>query len=125
MTIKQLIEFTLYLTGYIEDRMVNGKLIQGARKPKGQSETRRTLYGDAVRVLGDRLAFEITRKDVVNLTMEIVGRGANVQAGNVLRELSSAYEYSIGLEKFEDDFENPALLAKSSLQQAKVKLTAS
>ena len=48
---------------------------------------------------------------------------SNVQAGNVLRELSSAYEYAIGLERFADDFANPALLAKNSLRQAKVRLT--
>jgi len=120
-TVKQLIE--LYLREYIEDRHVNEKIIPGARKRKGQKETRRTLYGDAVVVLGDRLAHEVTRKDVVSMVMDIVGRGANVQAGNVLRELSSAYEYAIGLERFADDFANPALLAKNSLRQAKVRLT--
>ncbi|MEY8199769.1 MAG: site-specific integrase, partial [Colwellia sp.] len=55
--------------------------------------------------------------------MDIVNRGANVQAGNVLRELSAAYEYSIGLERFNDDFANPALLAKAGLKQARVRLT--
>lgn len=113
----------LYLTQHIEDRIASGKTIAGARKRKGQAEVRRTLYGDAVRVLGDRSAEQITRKDIVNLVMEIVGRGANVQAGNVLRELSSAYEYAIGLGYFSDSFANPALLAKASLKQAKVKLT--
>jgi len=120
-TVKQLCE--LYLTQHIEDRMVNGRRIAGARKPKGQSETRRTLYGDAVKVLGELLARDITRKIVVNMIMAIVARGASVQAGNVLRELSAAYEYAIGLEKFDDNFANPALQAKSSLKQAKVKLT--
>ena len=62
-TVKQLIE--LYLREYIEDRHVNEKIIPGARKRKGQKETRRTLYGDAVVVLGDRLAHEVTRKDPV------------------------------------------------------------
>jgi integrase len=122
LTVTGLVE--LYLTQYIEDRVVNGKAITGARKKKGQSETRRTIYGDVVRVLGNKPAHKITRKDVVNLIMDIVGRGANVQAGNVLRELTAAYEYAIGLEKFDDEFANPALLAKSSLRQAKVKLTA-
>lgn len=120
-TVKDLVE--LYLTGSIEDRMINGKRKLGARKPKGQSETRRTLEGDAVRVLGDVPAAKVTRKIVVDLIMAIVDRGANVQAGNVLRELSAAYEFAIGLEKFDDDFANPALLAKASLRQAKVKLT--
>lgn len=120
-TVKQLVE--LYLTQYIENRMINGKLIKGARKVKGQKETRRTLEGDAVRVLGDRIASEVYRKDVVNLIMEIVGRGANVQAGNVLRELTAAYEYAIGLEKFDDSFANPGILAKAGLRQAKIRLT--
>ena len=57
------------------------------------------------------------------MIMAIVGRGSNVQAGNVLREFTAAYEYAIGLEKFDDEFANPALLAKNSLRQAKVKLT--
>ena len=55
--------------------------------------------------------------------MAIVQRGANVQAGNVLRELTAAYEFAIGLGYFSDEFANPALLAKASLRQAKVKLT--
>lgn len=120
-TVKDVVE--LYLTQHIEDRKVNGKSISGARNPKGQSETRRTLYGDAVRVLGDMPAVAVTRKDITNMVMAIIERGAKVQAGNVLRELSAAYEYAIGLEKLPDTFANPALLAKAGLRQAKVKLT--
>lgn len=127
-TVTNLVE--LYLTEFIEDKVIldrkdptKKKRIAGARKPKGQSETRRTLYGDAVRVLGVRSASEITRKDVINLIMDIVNRGANVQAGNVLRELSAAYEYAIGLDRFDENFANPALLAKAGLKQARVKLT--
>ena len=121
-TVKDLIE--LYLTQYIEDRKSsNGRIIPGARKPKGQSETRRTLYGDAIPKLGKMAADTVTRKQVVDMVMAIVQRGANVQAGNVLRELSSAYEFAIGLGYFSDDFANPALLAKSSLRQARVRLT--
>jgi integrase len=121
MTVTGVIE--LYLKKHIEDRFIDGKKIAGARIKKGQFETRRTLYGDAVLVLGDRFADEVTRKNIVNMIMSIVDRGSNVQAGNVLRELSAAYEYSIGLEKFPDEFANPALLAKNSLRQAKVRLT--
>jgi integrase len=56
--------------------------------------------------------------------MGIVERGANVQAGNVLRELLAAYEYAIGLDKyFDDDFVNPCIQAKAGLRQAKIKLT--
>lgn len=87
MTVQGLVE--LYLTERIEDRKTkDGKVIPGARKPKGQAEVRRTLYGDAVKSLGTRNAAEITRRDVINLINNIVARGATVQAGNVLRELS-------------------------------------
>jgi hypothetical protein len=103
LTVQQMIE--MYLTEVIEDHWITdprtgkGKGF-GVRKPKGQSETRRTLYGDAVRVLGNRIALEVTRKDVVALTKEIIDRGSNVQAGRVLSELTLAYEYAIGLERF-------------------------
>lgn len=44
----------LYLTQYIEDRKSpSGKVIAGARKQKGQSETRRTLYGDVIPKLAE------------------------------------------------------------------------
>lgn len=120
-TVAEMIE--LYLRQHIEDRCVSGKKIPGVRAKKGQREVRRTLEGDAVRVLGDCSVNLVTRKDVALLIMSIVDRGASVQAGNVLRELIAAYEYSIGLERFDDDFANPALLAKASLRQAKIKLT--
>lgn len=119
-----------YLTEFIEDRWVidergleQRKLIVGARKPKGQAETRRTLHGDAVKMLGHLPAASITRRQVTDLINGIVNRGANVQAGNVLRELSAAYEYSIGLGRFPEEFANPALLAKAGFKQAKVRLT--
>jgi integrase len=126
LTIKAMIE--LYLTEVIEDRYVKDdrtgliKKITGSRKPKGQSETRRTIYGDAVKVLGDQVAENVTRKDVVNMVKAIIDRGANVQAGRVLSELSLAYEYAIGLEMFTDSFANPALLAKANFKQARAKL---
>jgi len=122
LTVQGLVE--LYLTERIEDRKTkDGKIIPGARKPKGQVEVRRTLYGDAVKSLGTRNAAEITRQDVINLINGIVARGAPVQAGNVLRELSLAYEFAIGLGRFDGSFANPALLAKSSLRQTRIKLT--
>lgn len=120
-TVEQLVE--LYLTQFIEDRKINGKKISGARNLKGQSEVRRTLYNDPVRVLGKKTASQVNRKDVINLVMEIVNRGSNVQAGNVLREFSAAFEFSIGLGYFDDSFANPALLAKSSLSQTGIRLT--
>jgi len=113
----------LYLTEYIDDRMVDGKRIIGSRKAKGQAEVRNTLYRDAVKYLGDLPAANINRKQVVDLVMGIVKRGSNVQAGNLLRELSAAYEYAIGLDYFDDEFANPAVLAKASLRQAKIRLT--
>lgn len=127
LTVHQMIE--MYLTEVIEDHWITDprtgerKKVFGVRKPKGQSETRRTLYGDAVRVLGNRIALEVTRKDVVALTKEIIDRGSNVQAGRVLSELTLAYEYAIGLERFPANFANPALLAKMSIKQSRLKVT--
>ncbi|MCZ6723801.1 MAG: integrase arm-type DNA-binding domain-containing protein, partial [Gammaproteobacteria bacterium] len=121
-TVKTLID--LYLEQYIDDKIVNGKVIPGARKPKGQEEVRRTLYADPARVLGKKSASQVTRKDISLLVMGIVDRGANVQAGNVLRELLAAYEFAIGLDTyFDDDFVNPCIQAKAGLRQAKIKLT--
>lgn len=122
LTVEGLVE--LYLTERIEDRKSNdGKIIPGARKKKGQKEVRRTLENDAVAKLGALVAAEITRKDIVELVNGVIERGAKVQAGNLLRELSSAYEFAIGLGRFDDNFANPALLAKSSLRQTNIKLT--
>lgn len=121
-TIQAMID--LYLTQYIEDRFTSeGKLIKGARKSKGQDEVRRTLYSDPVKTWGNIVATDISRQDVIDLIMSIVERGANVQAGNVLRELNAAYEFAIGLGKIRGDFVNPVILAKNSLTMAKIKLT--
>jgi len=121
-TIEAMVE--LYLTKNIEDRVVDGKTIAGARQLKGQIETRRTLIKGVVDFLGTKTASKVTRKDVVALIRKKVDQGYNVQAGNVLREFSAAYEYAIGLDYFDDYFANPALLAKASLRQAKISLTA-
>ncbi|MFQ2377462.1 Arm DNA-binding domain-containing protein [Aeromonas caviae] len=81
-TLQAMIE--LYLQNHIEDqRLPNGTIKSGARKKKGQAEARRTLYGDAVPMLGERLARDVSRQDIIDLVMSIVNRGANVQAGNV------------------------------------------
>ncbi|WP_447873552.1 tyrosine-type recombinase/integrase [Serratia fonticola] len=121
-TVKDLVD--LYLTQHIEDRLgKDGKVIRGARKLKGQYTSRRTLTRDIVDKIGERQAQDITRKDVLDLIMTVVRRGANTQAGIVLRELCSAYEFALGLGKLDENFANPALLAKASLSQAKVKLT--
>jgi integrase len=118
-----------YLLEVIEDRMIPDqrtgalKRVPGARKPKGQDQVRRELYGDVVRLLGAQPAADVTRKDVVDLVKKIIDRGANVQAGKILRELSAAYEYAIGLGRLPEDFANPAILAKASLKQSRVRLT--
>ncbi len=122
LTVQGLVE--LYLTARIEDRKTrDGKIMPGAWKKKGQDEVPRALYADAVDKLGDHNASEITRNDVITLINGIVARGAKVQAGNVLRDLSLAYEFAIGLGRFDGSFANPALLAKSSLRQTRIKLT--
>lgn len=81
------------------------------------------MYVDAVRVFGDRQADSIVRKDIVEFIKKIIDRGAQVQAGRVLSELIAAYDYAIGLDYFVENFANPALLAKSSLKQTRLKLT--
>jgi integrase len=121
-TVRALVD--LYLEQYIDDRMVNGKIVSGARKPKGQDEVRRTLYADPIRMLGKKPASAVTRKDITNMVKAIVDRGANVQAGNALRELLAAYEFAIGLDAyFDDEFVNPCIQAKAGLRQAKIRLT--
>lgn len=120
--IEALVEF--YLTQYIEDRKSKtGQIISGARKRKGQIEIRRMLHADVVNVIGDKLASEVSRKDLVDLIMGITNRGSKVQAGNVLRELKAAYELAIGLGKLSENCINPALLARESIKQAGIKLT--
>ncbi|MFC0228752.1 tyrosine-type recombinase/integrase [Serratia aquatilis] len=121
-TVKDLVE--LYLTQHIEDRHgKDSKIIRGARKQQNQYATRRTLTKDVVDKIGQSPAQEVTRKDVVDLVMAVVQRGANVLAGIILRELCAAYEFALGLGKLDENFANPALLAKASLTQARVKLT--
>lgn len=127
LTVKDVVD--LYLTNVIEDRIVIDsrtgakKTVKGARAAKGQHEARRTLYMDVIPVLGQKIAVEVTRKNVIEMVRGIIDRGAQVQAGRVLSELSAAYEYAIGLDYFPDHFANPALLAKASLKQTRIKLT--
>lgn len=122
-TVEDLVEN--YLSNYIEDlRARDGSLIRkGARKPKGAYETRRTLSTDVLNLLGKYPAAEIDHKHIVDMIVSIVNRGANVQAGNVLRELTAAYDFSIDL--LPDDFPNPCLQANNILKRKKFKLTSS
>jgi integrase len=127
LTVKDVVD--LYLTEVIEDKVIidprSGvkKNIQGARNLKGQLEARRTLYADVVAVLGNKQAESLVRTDIVEFIKKIIDRGAQVQAGRVLSELIIAYDYAIGLDYFSESFANPALLAKSSLKQTRIKLT--
>ncbi|AMO56194.1 hypothetical protein GZ77_05105 [Endozoicomonas montiporae] len=115
----------LYLTGHVESKNVNGKIISGARNRKGQEEVRRTLEFDVTKVIGNIPASALTKKDVTELISRIISRGAPVQAGNVMRELNAAYEYAIGTGKLDDEFINPVEQAKKTLIRAhKGKLTA-
>jgi hypothetical protein len=128
LSIKNVVD--LYVENVIEDKHIvdeqskKKKVVKGSRAIKGQIETRRTLYIDVVGSIGEKAAVEITCKDVVSLIKGIIDRGAQVQAGKVLSELTAAYEYCIGLDYFSDTFANSGLLAKSSLKQNRVKLTA-
>lgn len=127
LTLKDVVD--IYLTEVIEDRVIVDqrtgvkKIIDGSRNLKGQQEARRTLYVDAVKEIGHKQADSIVRKDIVELIKKIIDRGAQVQAGRVLSELIAAYDYAIGLDYFSESFANPALLAKSSLKQTRIKLT--
>ncbi|MGE8532316.1 MAG: tyrosine-type recombinase/integrase [Acinetobacter guillouiae] len=129
LTVKDVVD--LYLTEVIEDKVITDprsgmkKNIPGVRNLKGQIEARRTLYADVVAVLGYRQADSVMRKDIVDFIKRIIDRGAQVQAGRVLSELIIAYDYAIGLDYFSESFANPALLAKSSLKQTRIKLTSS
>ncbi|HHQ6568493.1 TPA: tyrosine-type recombinase/integrase [Serratia fonticola] len=120
-TVRDLVE--LYLTQRIEDRKgKDGRIIRGARKVGGQYICRRMMTCDVVDKIGNRAAQDVTRKDVIDLVMMVVDRGANTLAGNVLRELCAAYEFALGLGRLDENFANPALLAKASLAQTKMRL---
>ncbi|WP_324021117.1 tyrosine-type recombinase/integrase [Aeromonas caviae] len=123
VTLKELIDH--YLTCYIEDgKNVDGSLRNGARKLKGQREVRRMLYADPVQYLGNYSLTRITSADIKSIVMDmILKRGANVQAGAVLRELKSAYDIGIDTGFVSRDMVNPVDLVKQQLKRAKVRLT--
>ncbi|AJR07558.1 site-specific integrase [Photobacterium gaetbulicola] len=120
-TINQMVE--LYLQEKIEDRRdASGRIVSGSRIKKGQKETRRTLERDVIEKIGRLDAEKLGRAEITELVLGIVDRGAPVQAGNVLRELYLAYEYSIGRGRFDEDFTNPAFKAKNALKSSGIKL---
>lgn len=96
--------------------------IYGVRTKKAASECARSLYGDPVKVLGDRPASDITSKDVFDLIMVVIDRGANVQAGFILRELTAAFDHAID-GSLPDDHVNPCYQAKGRLKRKRVRLT--
>ncbi len=118
VTVKNLID--KYLTDYIENKVNEGR---GSRTPKGQREARRALYKDVVEPLGTVSAIDVSRKDVTDLVLGITKRGANVQAGYVLRELTAAFRYAISIGYLPYDHVNPAIQAKDGLQLSRIKLT--
>ena len=122
ITVKNVVDY--YLENHIQDKVsASGTIIKGARKPKGQKEVRRALYVDVVNIIGERSATSITKGDITKLIQGIIDRNAPVQAGSVLRELSSAFDYAIGLDFLPEDHINPALLAINMFKKSKVKLT--
>ncbi len=83
---------------------------------------RRTLYVDVVNAVGNCSVSNFKKNDVVQ---GIIDRGAPVQAGSVIRELSSAYDFAISMDFLPEDFVNPALFALNTFKMRKVKLTCS
>jgi len=140
LSIKALVE--VYLSQHIEDhKSLDGTLIKGVRKVKGQKETRRTLEAvvdkDKASNFGKQLAVDISHVDIKNLITSIVANGTPVQAGRVLAELNLAFDYVIGRpepikgvphtqwqEYLPETHINPCLQAKQFFATKKVKFTA-
>jgi integrase len=96
--------------------------IDGHRTKKAAAEARRALWGDPVAKMGDVSAAEVTPKDIIDMTMAIVERGANVQAGFILRELTAAFDHAIG-EELPENMINPCYQARGKLKRKRIKLT--
>ena len=109
------------VTDLCEDYLTN--CIDGRRTRKAAAEARRALYGDPVRSMGDRPAVDVSSQSVFELIKEILARGANVQAGFVLRELTRAFDNAIGELKLPQDAVNPCYQAKGRLRLKGEKLT--
>jgi len=139
LTVQAMVE--VYLSQHIEDhKSLDGTLIKGVRKLKGQQETRRTLAavvgkGDPSD-FGKLLAKTVTHADIKNLITAIIANGTLVQAGRVLSELNLAFNYCIGRPKPEvgipsgrwqeylpDEMQNPCIRAKQYFKDQKTKLT--
>ncbi|MBG57947.1 MAG: integrase [Porticoccus sp.] len=96
--------------------------IDGVRTRKSASECRRALYGDPVKELGDMPAADVTAKEVFDMCMGVVERGANVQAGFILRELTAAFDHAIDSE-LPGEHVNPCYQAKGRLKRKRVRLS--
>ena len=135
VTVRVVIE--RYLMDYIEDKFApGGKLIRnGARQPKGQREVSNLLMGSRRRrsdqkankpmlvdLIGDIAMEDLTHRQVIDAIQTIYDRGANVSAGNVLREFTSAVDFSIG-DLLPDDHVNPCHQAKSTFKRKKLALS--
>lgn len=126
-TFKAMVE--LYLTGKVEDRYSEPdrkgirRIIPGSRKDKGQKEVRRTLYGDVVRLLGDLPVSETPLIEVKSMVDQIISRGANVQAGNVLRELNLAYRFAISNDRLPPNFQNPCPEIKTRIKDSGIRIS--
>jgi len=126
-TFKDLVD--LYLEEKVQDRysLPDGKgkrkIIRGSRKEKGQKEVKRTLYGDVVRVLGSNSVSETSLSEIKLMVDQILARGSNVQAGNVLRELNLAFRFAISREKLPVDFQNPCPEIKNRIKDSGIKVT--
>lgn len=105
------------------DRKGNKKVIAGSRNEKGQKEVRRTLHGDVVRVMGGLPVITSGVIQVKTMIDQIINRGANVQAGNVLRELDLAYRFAISKGVLPEGFMNPCPEVKARLRDGGFKLT--
>ncbi|RLW64712.1 MAG: hypothetical protein B6D73_10800 [gamma proteobacterium symbiont of Stewartia floridana] len=93
------------------------------RKEKGAKEAERMLNACVVSILGERLAADLTRRDILEVINKQIDAGNSVQAGRLLCEMVAAFEQAILRDSLPDDFANPAVLAQQSLKASNVSLS--
>lgn len=128
-----------YIKDHIEPKYSqNGRVVrEGARNIKGQREVRNLLFGSQSSIgrkdkktkkpmlndlIGDVFIEDLTHKLVFDAINSVVERGASVSAGNMLRELTAAIDFSIG-DGLADDYVNPCYQAKSMFIRKRIRLT--
>jgi len=133
VTIQNIID--TFLREYIDDKkenivydntnkVISFDTIKGNRKEKGQKECRRLLYRGVVDLIGQESAIKITHNDIHELITNVVKTGHLVKAGNILSELSLAFDYCIGVTKLlPDGYVNPCIQVKQNLKLAKIRVT--